>query len=84
MDGLIVKLGSGKETLEQTTVRMSLSSQPPLSHGESLQSKTFSSSPLHSTDCQQKIELIISIARSPEAQSEAVDCQDVRVVRAAA
>ena len=84
MDGLIIKLGSGKETLEQMTVRMSLSSQPPLSQGESLQSKTFSSSPLHSTDCQQKIELIIIIARAPEAQSEAADCQDVQVVRAAA
>ena len=46
---LSVRLGSGIETLEQMTVRMSSSSQPPLPHGERMQSKTFSSSPLHST-----------------------------------
>ena len=46
---LSVSLGSLMETLEQMTVRMSSSSQPPLPHGERLQSKTFSSSPLHST-----------------------------------
>ena len=46
---LSVRLGSGIETLEQMTVRMSSSSHLPLPHGERLQSKTFSSSPLHST-----------------------------------
>ena len=46
---LSVRLGSLMETLEQMTVRMSSFSQPPLPHGERLQSKTFSSSPLHST-----------------------------------
>ena len=47
---LSVRLGSLMETLEQMTVRMSSSSQPPLPQGERLQSKTFSSLPLHSTN----------------------------------
>ena len=47
---LRVSLGSMMDTLEQMTVRMSSSSQPPLPQGERVQSKTFSSLPLHSTN----------------------------------
>ena len=47
---LRVSLGSLMDTLEQMTVRMSSSSQPPLPQGERVQSKTFSSLPLHSTN----------------------------------